>query len=45
MGENALGEGEQVKHEEKDESEGEKGEESKAGLCVQHSRFINIILK
>ncbi|KAG7316851.1 hypothetical protein KOW79_019149 [Hemibagrus wyckioides] len=30
MGENTSGEGEQVKHEEKDESEGEKGEESKA---------------
>lgn len=42
MGENAAGEGERVKHE-KEEMEGEKEEESKAGLCFQHTHFINIL--
>lgn len=44
MGEVAAGEGERVKNEEKDETEGEKGEDSKAGLCLQHSHVINIRL-
>lgn len=42
MGENTTGEGEQVKNEEKDETEGEKGEECKAGLCFQLSHIINM---
>lgn len=45
MGENTAGEEERVKNEENDDTEGEKGEESQAGLYFQYLYIIKYILQ